>query len=172
MSETVAQELSETKPLLLQKIESNEQLANVLMGLLGRLILECTAKGYKFNAVRLGSIQENNGRFMSRIVYLQTTLMLPPKRIEGKNDFVTYLNNKNSSMATMLRVNSDVARSFEELTMRIEQYAFHKRIPFNELVVVTNGAFISRDDELVITVGKEDIGVTRTRGFKKHFGFE
>jgi len=170
MSETVAQELVDKKPLLLQKIESNEDLANVLMALLGRLVLECTSKGFKLNAIRFSDLSEKDGRFQARISYLQNSLFVPTKTIQPRNDFISYLASKNSALVAVLRVNEHVAKLFETLVARIEQYAFHKSIPFNELQVLTNGAFISRDNDLVITVGKEDVHVTESRGLKKFFG--
>ena len=91
-------------------------------------------------------------------------------RIGIRSDFGTYIGNKNSAMAQLLRVNDSVAKFFEKLTMQIESFAFYKRIPFNELKVITNGAFISRDNELVITVGKEDTGVTKNRKLARSLG--
>jgi hypothetical protein len=166
----VTQEMVDRKPLLLQKIESNPDLANVLLALLGRIILESAAKGYKINGVRLSEIHEvGNGDFRCRISYQDTSLIVPVK-IMARSDFATYMAGKNIAMARALSINPSIAQFFEAVTMRLEQYAEHKRIPFPELKVLTGGAFISRDNELVIRVGKEDTGVTENRKLKKFFG--
>lgn len=170
MSVNVAQEIAEKKPLLLQKIESNDDLASVLMALLGRVILEATARGFKINGVRMGELFEiGNGEFRCRITYMDTSLILPVK-IQIQSSFSKYMAGKNMAMARALSVNASIAGFFEALTSRIEQWAEHKRIPFNEIKVITGGAFISRDNELVIRLGKEDTGVTNHRKLKNLFG--
>ena len=114
-------------------------------------------------------VESGNGEFRCRISYVDSSLVVPVK-IQAQSDFAKYMANKNMAMARALSVNESISNFFEAITVRIEQYAEHKRIPFPDVKVPTGGAFISKDNELVIRVGKEDTGVTQNRKLKNFFG--
>lgn len=150
---SVATVLEDKRSLLLKKLYSNEDLCNVIIALLGRLALEAHSRGGA-RCIRMSSISEvGNGEFRSRISFIHMNLWTP-SRPTPKNDLMDYMAAKNISLANLLAQNPHIADFFQTLVGKIEQYAAFKSIPFYRLKVITGGAFISKDWELVIRVGK------------------
>lgn len=150
----VAGHLEDTRSRLLKKLHQNEDLCNVIIALLGRLAIEAHHRGGPA-AIRVSDVQEHgNGEFRARISFAQNQLWTP-SRPNYKNDLMEYMAAKNNSLAQILALNDGVADFFQVLIGKIEQYATFKSIPFYRLKVVSGGAFISKDWELVIRVGKD-----------------
>jgi hypothetical protein len=150
---SVATVLEDTRSRLLKKLYKNEDLCNVVIALLGRLTIESHSFGGP-QSIRLSDIQEHgNGEFRARISYAKPKLWLPSRPV-AKNDLMDYMANKNIALAQVLYQNPGVSEFFQTLIGKIEQYSAFKSIPFYRLKVITGGAFISRDGELVIRVGK------------------
>ena len=150
---SVSTHLEDTRSRLLKKLCQNEDLCNVIIALLGRLAIEAHHRGGPA-AIRLSDVQEQgNGEFRARISFARNKLWTP-SRPTYKNDLMEYMVRKNNSLAQVLALNDGVADFFQVLIGKIEQYATFKSIPFYRLKVITGGAFISKDWELVIRVGK------------------
>jgi hypothetical protein len=151
MTANIAQQLEDTKTHLFHKLSSNEDLSNVLIALVGRLVTNYrNAAGIRFSEV----YDCGAGEFRARIYPVFNALILPPKLI-FKNDLGDYMAHKNIALAGVLQSNKAVADFFQELIQKIERFAEWKRIPFPELKVVQGSAIISKDDEFKLQVGKE-----------------
>lgn len=162
---SVSTVLEDKRSRLLKKLHSNEDLCNVIIALLGRLAIEAHHRGGP-TAIRLSGVQEHgNGEFRSRISFAQVKLWAP-SRPTYKNDLMEYMARKNMALAQILALNDGVADFFQVLIGKIEQYATFKSIPFYRLKVITGGAFISRDWELVIRVGKNALEDTEANIFR------
>lgn len=156
MSQSVAQELADKRTRLLQKLDTNESVASVLVALLGKLIITYkNTPSIKMGPIRTNS-EKNYGEFVSQIEIVRNPLILPP-RIIGHNDLKDYMAAKNIALAKVLSTNKTISDFFQELIERIDVYAEWKRIPFSKLKVIEQGAFISANHLLVIRVGKESI---------------
>jgi hypothetical protein len=153
MSKNASQEIANDKPRLLQKIEDNEDLANVLIALLGKIVTDYRyAKGIRFSP-----ISENNGVFTSTIITLDEELLVPPTFF-GRNNLGDYMASKNIALAAVLKKNRHVRDFFQSLVEQIEHYATFKRIPFSDLKVVQGSAFISKqNNEFHIKLDKNSL---------------
>lgn len=150
MSQSVSEELEDTRSHLHKKLAANEDLANVLMALLGKIVINYrSSPKLEFTAPQ-GNEQ---GVFTARIIPHSTTLTVP-SRIIIKNDLGDYMASKNIALSKALQ-SKEVADFFQMLIQRIEQFAEHKHIPFPDLKVVQGSAFISNDHEFHLQVGKE-----------------
>ena len=162
---SVATHLEDTRSRLLKKLYKNEDLCNVVIALLGRLTLMAHGRGGP-KSIRISDVQEHgNGEFRARISFAPVSLRTP-SRPTPKNDLMDYMASKNIALASVLAYNTDVADFFQTLVGKIEQYAAFKSIPFYRLKVLTGGAFISKDNELVIRVGKNALSDTEANIFR------
>lgn len=153
MSDTVYGQLEDTKTALARKLVQNNEICGVLAALLGRVVIACQQKGISISDVHMGALRTTgDGTFMSRIDYNYRGLMVPPGLGE-KGTFEDYLAHKGVELAKVLALNNSMSVLFESLVGRIEQYASQKSVDFKDLWVYHEGAFISKDDELVIKVG-------------------
>lgn len=164
-NKSVAGHLEDTRSRLLKKLYKNEDLCNVIIALLGRLAIEAHNRGGPA-AIRVSDVQEQgNGEFRARISFAPASLWTPSRPMY-KSDLMEYMAAKNNSLAQVLALNDGLADFFQVLIGKIEQYAEHKSIPFYRLKVLTGGAFISRDNELVIRVGRNALGDTEANLFR------
>lgn len=155
MADTAFQHLLNTATPLATTLATNNEVCSVLAGLLGKLVIECQAKGVPVNQVQLSDLRaQGNGQFMCRIKYFGGLVF--PCGIGVKGSLEDYMANKGIQLAKVLAQNYSISRFFEALVTRLVEYAKTKGVPFSDLWVYNDGAFISRDDELVIRVGHGD----------------
>ena len=152
MSQNVAEQISSSKPKLYQKIVENEDITNILIALLGKLVITYSRAG----EIRLSPIVVAGNEFRSRIEIVGNPLVLPP-RLVIHNDLRDYMASKNIALSRVLALNKHVADFFQELLERLVSYSEFNHIDFKDLKVVQGCAFISKDHEIVIKVGKESI---------------
>ena len=151
MSKSVAEEIGNEKPRLLAKICENEDVANVLIALLGKLVITYRTAG----EIRFSPLQVTDNEFRSRISIIENPIIKPPQ-LAVRNDLRDYMASKNISLAKVLLLNRHVADFFQELVSRMVNYCDFRHIQFKDLKIITGGAFISKDGELVIRVGKDN----------------
>lgn len=156
MSDTAFHHLIDTKTELARTLNQNNEVCGVLAALLGRVVIEAARRGVPVQNVRMGTLRSTgDGTFTSRIVFNHTGLILPVG-IEPKGSLEDYLANKGVQLAKVLAMNPSMGILFEALTAKLVDYAKTKGVTFSDLWVYNEGAFISRDDELVIRVGHGD----------------
>ena len=152
MSDTVYGQLAGTSTGLARKLEQNQALCGVLSALLGRVVIECSNRGVSISNVHMWPMAtQGEGVFTSAIDYGYRGFQVPAGFGE-KGTFEEYLAHKGVQLAKVLAVNHSVSRFFESLVSRLEMYALDKGIDFSELWVMEDGAFISKDDVLVLKV--------------------
>lgn len=153
MSDTAFHHLEGKSNALAYKIAENPDVVKVMAGLLGLIVLECKKRGVPLTAIRMGELQSyGDGEFRSHVTYLSGGLWTPVLDIPAKTEFMEYLAWKGIALAKVLEMNVSVAALFEKLTSRLEQWAAFRGIPFKELRVHEDGAFLSQDNDLVIRV--------------------
>lgn len=152
MAETVSQHLDNVRPRLLRKLEQNNELCKTLAGLLGLVVIESQRRGVSVENVNLSPLRTlGDGMFGARIDYFYRGLQVPAGFGE-KGTFEEYLAAKGVQLAKVLALNHSVSRFFESLVEAVDRHAMDKGVRFSELHVMEDGAFISKDDELVIKV--------------------
>lgn len=152
MAKLVSEELESKNTALFRKLSENADVSGVLAALLGRIIIECQRRGAPITSVVMGEVMPyGDGEFRSRITFKQSALWTPVT-LGHKNDFMDYLAAKGIALAKVLGSNASVAALFQGLAERLESWAAFRGIPFKELRVHEDGAFISNDNELVIRV--------------------
>lgn len=165
MSDTVFERLDEHSSRFRRKLEQNADLCNVLIALLGRILLFSQWRGVGVNCARLGPVSEiGNGEFRCNLYFLPLSLTVPVS-LHPRSDLTDYMASKQISLARLLTVNPQIADRFQELIEQIDRWATHKGVTFAMLKVLTGGAFISKNLEMVIRVGREDTTVARHRAF-------
>ena len=152
MSKNASQAIANNKPLLLQRIEENEEIANVLIALLGKLVIQYSKAGQ----IIMSPVGCSDNEFTSRITVVDRPLITPPQLVMH-NDLRDYMAAKNIALAKVLTLNKHIADFFQELVSRISAYADFKGIPFKDLRVVQGSAIISKDNVFAMKVGRDAI---------------
>ena len=153
MSDTAFHHLLDTKTGLARTLNQNDEVCGVLAALLGRVVIEAARRGVQVANVRMGTLRSTgDGTFTSRISFNHSGLIIPVG-IEPKGSLEDYLANKGVQLAKVLAVNPSMGGLFEALAEKLVSYAKTKGATFSDLWVYNEGAFISKDDELVIKVG-------------------
>lgn len=152
MTRNVSEQIASEKPLLLAKIEENTDVANVLIALLGKLVLDYRTAGQ----IKMSPIQIVGNEFRSRIEIVANPMALPPQLVMH-NDLRDYMAAKNIALARVLTLNKHIADFFQDLVERIVAYSDFHHIPFKDLKVIQGSAIISQDNEFSIKVGRESI---------------
>lgn len=153
MSDTAFHHLLDTKTELARTLNQNNEICGVLAALLGRVVIIAAQRGVSITNVRMGTLRSTgDGTFTSRISFNHLGLTIPVG-IEPKGSLEDYLANKGVQLAKVLAMNPSMGVLFEALTAKIVDYAKTKGVNFSEVWVYNEGAFISRDDELVVKVG-------------------
>jgi hypothetical protein len=157
MSTNVAQAVESNAKTLFEKLSENQDLSNVLMGFLGRIILSCQQMGKPIQGVEMGTVTENGGDFRFPISF--NTLMISPPTLwtaASGNDFTDYVKARSQSMARALEANVRLVAGFRELVMVIDKFCERKRMPFADFKV--KKAFITRDNKTcVLKSGTENL---------------
>lgn len=157
MSTNVAQAIEANAKTLFEKLSENQDLSNVLMGFLGRIILTCQQMGKPIQGVDLGSVSENGGDFRFKIEF--NTLMIAPPVIWTANqydDFTHYVKARSTGMARALEANVRLVAGFRDLVMVIDKFCERKRMPFKDFKI--KKAFITRDNKTcVLKSGVENL---------------
>lgn len=150
---TPFQHLLGTKAPLARLLNTNNEVCGVLAALLGRLVIEASRKGVPITGVQMGPLRSTgDGQFMSRVSYNYSPMILPVG-VAPKGSLEDYLADKGIQLAKVLAMNHSVGTLFEALTEKIVNYAKTKGVQFSDVWVYNEGAFISKDDEMVVKVG-------------------
>ena len=157
MAQNVAQALEQDAQTLFQKLSENQDLANVLMGFLGRIVLICQQTGKPLQGVEMDGVTESAGDFRFRLNY-HTLLISPPSLWTANryDDFKHYVEARSRNLARALETNVRLVTGFREVIEAIDRFCERKRMPFRELKV--KKAFITKDNRTcVIKTGKETL---------------
>lgn len=153
MADTAFHHLLDTKTHLARVLATNNEVCGVLAALLGRVVIEAANRGIPITGVRMGTLRATGkGVFTSRISFSHDALWIPAG-IGQKGSLEDYLANKGVQLAKVLAMNHSMGVLFEALTEKLVEYAKTNGAPFSDIWVHNEGAFVSKDDELVIKVG-------------------
>ena len=159
MSQTnnVHAEIAKRSERLADKLGANPDLANVILGFLGRLIIMCSQMNRPIEGIILSPLDsktELNGDvvFTSNINF-SLLAVRPPSLWQPQTDFAEFAAARAQGLAMALGKNPNLSEFFQSLASQIESYGNAKGIPFNDLRI--KNPFISKDHVLVIRVGKE-----------------
>lgn len=157
MSINVAQAMETNAKTLFEKLSENQDLSNVLMGFLGRIILSCQQMGKPIQGVDIGHVSEHGGEFRFKIEF--NTLLIAPPTLWGVNnfdDFTHYVKSRSTNMARALESNVRIVQGFRDLVQVIDKFCERKRMPFADFKV--KKAFITRDNKTcVLKSGVENL---------------
>lgn len=157
MAQNVAQELERGSKTLYQKLAENNDLSNVIMGFLGKIILLCNQTGKPIQGVELGEPTESNGDFRFTVAF-HDLLISPPTlwTVNRYDELKHYVAARSVGMARALEANNRIVIGLRNLVTVIDIFCSRKRIEFKDFKI--KKAFISRDNRTcVIRSGVETL---------------
>ena len=154
MSQNVAEEIESKASTLFEKLASNVDLSNVIMGFLGRVIIICKEKGKPIQGVSTTEVTESNDEFRFGLSF--NTLVITPMAIwQAQHDLVHYIQSRSSSLAQVLQRNQKLVGTFNDLVSVIDKYCQRKGMKFRDFKV--KKAFIHpKTNTCVIRAGIPD----------------
>lgn len=155
---TVYERLASEKPRLLEKLGTNTDLCNFVLGLLGRIVIMATQRGIPRSGVTLGPLAQElriNGDLSIRSkVSFNRLVVNAPAMWTLQSDFAKYAQAKARGLGLALQENPKVAASFQDLLEVVERWAEDKGLPFRD-VKVKQAIISNPGDMLVLKVGKD-----------------
>lgn len=136
---------------LLSKLESNGQLANLVMGIVGKVVWECARRTIPVNGVTFGEVFVNTGDFtfsihFSRIAGPYTGLVNPQSTVRD------YIAAKSENLSRCVDANPGFAKLIEDFVRKVDSYCRHKNVDFVDWRV--EKAFLTPSDVMVIKSAK------------------
>ncbi len=154
--QNVTEAIGNKSTSLLEKLVTNPDLCNVVLGLLARCIVMCTNRGKPIEGIDIGplNVEElTNGDIALRAavtfrdVSVAMASMWPPQ-----SDFAQYTRSKAHGLGMALQKNPKIAEFFQHMVERIDSYATHRHLQFEKLHV--KQAILTTTDHIVLKVGK------------------
>lgn len=134
MSKNVSEVIESRNSTLFEKLASNNDLSNVIMGFLGRIVLMCQQTGKPIEGVETTMVNEYDGDFRFGIVFHD--IFISPMGIwQGQGDVVNYARSKSVHLAKVLERNAGIIRTFTNLVEVVEGFCDRKGIRFSEFTV-------------------------------------
>jgi hypothetical protein len=132
-ADTVLQELAGKRGNLLATILTNEDVAALVMGLLGRMIYFAeTEKRMPVEGITVDPLVVEGNVFKARVrfspVAIARSYIWSPKK-----EFVDYVRMKAGNMAQAMSDNPNLGKFFQDLTEHLVRYCEHKGFPFAHL---------------------------------------
>ncbi len=161
MSDNVSQAIASRSQTLFEKLASNEQFSNLVMGFLGKMVWTCAQRGKAVAGIRCGAITESLGDFRFKVEYnsvlmATTTLWLPDDSVKR------YVMGKSANLAKCFDVNPTLVKTFTNLVDAVDRYCRNKSITFKDFKV--KKAYITPDNVFVLRSGTSDLDGFKGRG--------
>lgn len=155
MSNNVAEVFENRASTLFDKLVENQDLANVVMGFLGRIILMCHQKGLPIEGVVTTDVNEFDDEFRFGVAF--SHIVASPMGLwQAQGDILTYAKSRSTHLAKALERNAKIMKTFRNLIEAVDQYCKRKRISFSSLKV--KKAFIHpKTNVCVIRTGEPDL---------------
>ena len=139
---------------LFEKMTSNQHVANMVMGIIGRLFVISTQMGRPFEGVTLSPVESSiPGEWRSRVEFLQISANVTGLWTFG-GDLATYVSGRGERLAFALKRNPKLASWITSLIGQMDDFCTRKSFKFRDLV--THG-FITKDGVMVIKVKNKDV---------------
>lgn len=127
MSQNVAEVLEGRAATLFEKLASNNDLANVMMGFLGRIIVMCHQMGKPIQGVGCTEIVEFENEFRFGVSF--NDLVITPMGLwQAQGDILAYARSRSVHLAKALERNQKLIRTFISLVESVEKYCERKRM--------------------------------------------
>lgn len=155
MSENVWQALNGNAPSLAHKLETNVDLSNTIMAILGSLIVLAHEQNVPFEGITFDALSESHGVFKSQLRFSTLnvgTITQPATR----SDFMEYARARSHNLARALERSPRLRTFFEDLVDALDKYAIEKNIPFETLKI--SKRIVTPDNILVFKVGRDAHG--------------
>lgn len=156
MAGNVTEVLAGKAQTLLEKLVTNPDLCNFILGLLGRCIVVCANLGRPIEGIEIGhlDVQEiENGDLTLRAPVTFHDMQVTPASIwPPQNDFAQYTRSKANGLGMALQKNPKLSVFFQEMVTRIDSYCSHRGLQFGALHV--KQAVLTSNNRIVLKVGK------------------
>ena len=156
MADSVSQHLTDTAPALLDKLVTNPDLCNVVLGLLARCIVLSQERSRPFEGISIGSILastlDNGDLVMRAKVTFSDTAKTAPAMWPPQSDFAKYVRSKAHGLGQALQRNPGLSHFFQGMVEMVEQHCAVKGLPFRFLHV-KQSIISNPGDMLVLKVG-------------------
>ena len=134
MSQNVAQVVEGRASTMFEKLAQNVDLANVVMGFLGRIIIMCQQRGRPIQGVDATPVVVSKDEFRFGISF--NDLVITPMGIwQPQGDLMSYAKSRSAHLAKALERNNKLIRTFTDLVERVEKYCERNRIPFRDFKI-------------------------------------
>ena len=156
MSKNVAEAIEGRNLSQFEKLISNEQVANVVMALLGKLVVMSAQAGKPMEGISVGD-PIWNGRSLKAKIEFNSLSIAPMGLWQEAPDFVRYAQSRSQHLAKAFDKNPGLSRFFTKMLHMIEVFCEHKGLQFADLKV--EKAFITPENMMVLTFSKEHVGL-------------
>ena len=144
---SVGQAISSRQATLYEKLATNGEVANSVMALIGRLVIECANRGKQVAGISTSSIIAANGEFKFNIIY--HSINSPTLGLwQPQNDIKNYVASKSAHLAKVLDANPRLIKTIEDLIDQIDRFCDHKGVAFKDFKV--DKLFITKEDTFVL----------------------
>lgn len=141
---------------LLEKLATNQDLCNVVLGLLSRCIVVCSQLGRPIEGIDIGVLvaeETPNGDLVMRALVTFRPMAVAMASIwPPQSDFAQYARSKAYGLGMALQKNPRLNGFFQIMVERVESYAGHKHMQFGALHV--KQAILTTTNHIVLKVGK------------------
>jgi hypothetical protein len=156
MSKNVAEAVQARSLSQFEKLISNEQLSNVVMALLGKLVVMSAQASKPIEGIAVSDPCWNGRSLKARIEF--NSLSIAPMGLwHEAPDVVRYAQARSQHLAKAFDKNPGLSRFFTKMLHMIEAFCEHKGLQFADLKV--EKAFITPGNMMVITFNKEHVGL-------------
>jgi hypothetical protein len=158
MADSVFQQMADKAPALLEKIATNPDLCNVVLGLLARCIVLSQQRGLPIEGIEIGELNSqnamnNDGIFRAKVTFRRVALTRPAMW-PLQSDFARYVRAKAHGLGMALQSNPSLNDFFQRLVEGLDRYCTLQSIQFGALVV-KQSIISNPGDMLVLKVGKK-----------------
>jgi hypothetical protein len=121
MSQNVAEALEGRASNLFEKLSENQDLANVVMGFLGRIIMMCHQQGKPIQGVDCSEVTTFDGDFRFSLTF--NDLLISPMGLwQPTGDLISYAKSRSVHLAKALESNGKLVKTLSRLVEIIERH--------------------------------------------------
>jgi hypothetical protein len=134
MSNNVAEVLEGRATTLFEKLAQNNDLSNVIMAFLGRIVLMCNKMGKPIEGVITTEVNESNDEFRFGVTF-NSLIMSPPGLWQAQGDILTYAKARSIHLAKALERNNKLMHTFTNLVEAVSRYCDRKGLSFKDFKI-------------------------------------
>jgi hypothetical protein len=161
MSSNVAETIEGRQSTLFEKLSSNNDLANVIMAFLGKIVLMCHQRGKPIQGVETTDVVEVNDEFRFGLSF--NDLVITPMGIwQNQGSILHYAQSRSVHLAKALERNGKIMRTFTQLVEAVEKRCQRKGMSFKDFKL-KKAIIHPKTDTCIIKCGIPDFNDNKGR---------